>query len=96
MFSLQKLQASTVEEQDRPVHVPVDGSAASLSYLFSKQTAIVPPPTAEYAPPSRAWVNTTLSSFSELRWRASEEKERKGWPFLYFVIVRDGMSFVSV
>lgn len=56
-----------MEEQDRPVHVPIDGSAASLSNLFSKQTAIVPPSTAEYAPPSRAWVDTTLSSFSELR-----------------------------
>jgi survival of motor neuron protein-interacting protein 1 len=60
-------EASTEEPQDRTVHVPIDGSAASLSYLFSKQTAIVPPPTAEYAPPRRAWVDTTLSSFSELR-----------------------------
>jgi survival of motor neuron protein-interacting protein 1 len=59
--------ASTEEPQDRPVHVPIDGSAASLSYLVSEKTSIVSPPTAEYAPPSRAWVDTTLSSFSELR-----------------------------
>ena len=59
-------EAST-EEPGRTVHVAIDGSAASLSYLVSTQTSIVPPPTAEHAPPSRAWVDTTLSNFSQLR-----------------------------
>ena len=53
--------------QDRADHVPIDGSACSLSYLVSKQAAIVPPPTIDHAPPSRAWVDTTLANFSELR-----------------------------
>lgn len=59
--------ASDAQEEDRKDHVPIDGSAASLSYLVSEQTAILPPPTAQHAPPSREWVDTTLSNFSELR-----------------------------
>jgi len=55
------------ENQPREDHVPIDGSAASLSYLVSERTAIIPPPTAQHAPPSRQWVDGTLASFSELR-----------------------------
>ncbi len=52
---------------DRKDFVPIDGSAASLSYLISEQTAVVPPPTLQHTPPSREWVDVTLSNFSELR-----------------------------
>jgi hypothetical protein len=54
-------------EQHYKDHVPIDGSAASLSYLTSKQTAVVPPPTAQHAPPNQKWVDMTLTNFSELR-----------------------------
>ncbi len=54
-------------EQHYKDHVPIDGSAASLSYLTSKQTAVVPPPTAQHAPPNQEWVDMTLTNFSELR-----------------------------
>lgn len=64
-------EADSTEEQEeddsRKDHVPIDGSAASLSYLISERTAIVPPPTAKHAPPSRDWVDATLSNFSQLR-----------------------------
>ena len=61
--------ASTTRErqEDRKHHVPIDGSAASLNYLVSERTAIVPPPTKQHAPPSREWVDATLANFSELR-----------------------------
>jgi len=55
------------QQEQRKDFVPIDGSAASLSYLVSERTAIVPPPTQQHAPTSREWVDTTLSNFSELR-----------------------------
>lgn len=59
--------AEPVQQEDYKDHVPIDGSAASLSYLTSKYTEIVPPPTAQHAPPSQEWVDMTLTNFSELR-----------------------------
>ena len=49
-------------------HVPIEGSAASLSYLVSDRTAILPPPSAAHAPTnSSEWVDATLANFSQLR-----------------------------
>jgi len=52
----------------RENHVPIEGSAASLQYLFSEHTAIFPPPTDEHIPANcRKWVDGTLANFSLLR-----------------------------
>lgn len=59
--------SAAVRQEDRKNHVPIDGSAASLSYLVSKRTAIIPPPTARHEPPNQEWVDTALSNFSQLR-----------------------------
>lgn len=47
---------------------PIDGSAASLLYLVSERTKLVPPPNADYLPAHpEQWVDRTLSNFSILR-----------------------------
>ena len=55
---------------------PIDGSAATLQVLLSKQMAIHPAPTRRHLPPPDTdaegsscsqWVSTTISNFSELR-----------------------------
>ena len=50
-------------------HVPIEGSAASLSYLISDRTAIQPPPSAAHLPVQHCaeWVDQTLANFSQLR-----------------------------
>jgi gem associated protein 2 len=48
--------------------VPIDGSAASLSYLLSGRASLTRPPTVEYLPQSpKEWTETTLSNFERLR-----------------------------
>jgi survival of motor neuron protein-interacting protein 1 len=54
------------QSQQHANHVPIEGSAASLQYLVSDRTAVLPPPTAQHVP-SRAWVDGTLANFSSLR-----------------------------
>jgi hypothetical protein len=46
--------------------VPIEGSAASLRYLISARTSIVPPPSRFHCPPVE-WVHGTLANFSSLR-----------------------------
>ncbi|KAI2511290.1 hypothetical protein MHU86_3072 [Fragilaria crotonensis] len=60
---------SIVHDQQRRDHVPIEGSAASIQYLISDRTAVVPPPTALHLPSwnCRAWVDGTLANFSNLR-----------------------------
>lgn len=60
-------QEDSQSTYNRTNHIPIEGSAASLSYLFSKHTSILPPPSERHAPPNQAWVNQTLSNFSQLR-----------------------------
>lgn len=49
-------------------HIPIEGSAASLSYLVSNRTAILTPPSANLVPANcREWVDQTLANFSQLR-----------------------------
>jgi survival of motor neuron protein-interacting protein 1 len=67
IFVAESRTAEAEGQQDHKDHVPIDGSAASLSYLISKRTAIIPPPTAKHSPPSQEWVDVTLTNFSELR-----------------------------
>ena len=44
-------------------HVPIDGSAASLSYLLSGKASITPPPSKEHLPQSQDWIDTTIKNF---------------------------------
>lgn len=49
-------------------HIPIEGSAASLQYLISDRTAVLPPPTERHLPAEcQAWVDGTLANFSTLR-----------------------------
>ena len=63
-------------------HVPIEGSAASLSYLISNRTAILPPPSAAHLPAANgaAWVDQTLANFSQLRLffeKARQQQQQK-------------------
>jgi gem associated protein 2 len=58
--------ATSTKTKIRRHQVPIEGSAASLSYLLSDRTALVPPPTDAHACASE-WVDRTLSNFSQLR-----------------------------
>jgi survival of motor neuron protein-interacting protein 1 len=46
---------------------PIDGSAASMQYLMSHRTCLLPPPSPRYIPQNAFWVDKTLADFSELR-----------------------------
>ena len=48
-------------------HVPIEGSAASLSYFFSGRTDLTPPPSTDVLPKDPAWMDTTISNFDKLR-----------------------------
>lgn len=64
-----KKRASSQQEPNKhETHAPIDGSAASISYLVSDRTSVWPPPSANHLPKdTRAWVDVTLANFSELR-----------------------------
>lgn len=57
---------SSAPPQRREEFIPIDGSAASLQYLVST-SIVVAPPSQRHGPPSRQWVDGTLSNFSEVR-----------------------------
>jgi survival of motor neuron protein-interacting protein 1 len=63
--------SSDNEESSNSKHqraIPIDGSAASLSYLVSGRASLTPPPTNKYLPnDSRVWVEKTLANFERLR-----------------------------
>jgi len=47
---------------------PIDGSAASLSYLFSSRASLTRPPSKEYVPHHpNEWTETSLANFERLR-----------------------------
>jgi survival of motor neuron protein-interacting protein 1 len=48
-------------------HVPIDGSAASLAYLVSGRASLTPPPSDEYLPRNRLWIEKTIANFAKLR-----------------------------
>eukprot|EP00980_Cylindrotheca_fusiformis_P002816 scaffold672_cov126-Cylindrotheca_fusiformis.AAC.17 len=48
-------------------HVPIDGSAASLSYFFSGRTDLHKPPTIDHVPKDAMWIESTICSFETLR-----------------------------
>jgi survival of motor neuron protein-interacting protein 1 len=48
-------------------HVPIDGSAASLSYLTSGRTDLTAPPSVDHLPKDPVWIESTISSFENLR-----------------------------
>jgi gem associated protein 2 len=59
-------------------HVPIEGSAASLSYLLSDRTMLLPPPTEAHLPCCTSeWVDQTLSNFSQLRLYLDQLGKRK-------------------
>ncbi len=50
--------------------VPIDGSAASLSYLLSKRSSIIPPPSVQHLPNTKTpteWAESVVSNFERLR-----------------------------
>jgi gem associated protein 2 len=48
--------------------VPIDGSAASLSYLFSTRASLTRPPSKEHVPHhTNEWTETSLANFERLR-----------------------------
>jgi survival of motor neuron protein-interacting protein 1 len=50
--------------------VPIDGSAASLSYLVSGRASLTPAPTTDHLPRNSnpaLWIQTTISNFEKLR-----------------------------
>ena len=48
--------------------VPIDGSAASLSYLFSSRASLTRPPSKEYVPHHpKEWTEASLANFEQLR-----------------------------
>lgn len=49
-------------------HVPIDGSAASLSYLISDKASLTRPPSEDHLPKSKeVWVKATIQNFDRLR-----------------------------
>ena len=58
-------------------YVPIDGSAASLSYLVSGRASLTPPPNQHFLPRNKAWIDTTIEGFVELR-SYLEETRLKG------------------
>ena len=59
---------SSSDQHQHRNHVPIEGSAASLQYLISDRTAVLPPPTERHLPSNcREWVDGTLANFSSLR-----------------------------
>jgi len=51
-------------------YVPIDGSAASLSYLLSRRTSLTPPPSIRHLPPMgnvADWSKSVISNFERLR-----------------------------
>mmetsp|Transcript_27225 Transcript_27225/g.39461 ORF Transcript_27225/g.39461 Transcript_27225/m.39461 type:complete len:349 (-) Transcript_27225:129-1175(-) len=53
---------------ERESFVPIDGSAAAMSYMLSNRMNFEPPPSSLHIPKSgRVWVEHTCANFSELR-----------------------------
>jgi len=53
-------------------YVPIDGSAASLSYLLSRRSSLTPPPSIQHLPKTgntniEEWTGSVVSSFERLR-----------------------------
>ncbi|CAJ1969062.1 unnamed protein product [Cylindrotheca closterium] len=59
-----------------PDFVPIDGSAASLSYLLSKRTQLLPPPSIHHLPQDcNRWMDKSIANFESLRRYLSTCKE---------------------
>lgn len=58
--------------------IPIDGSAASLSYLMSKRASITPPPSRLHLPSVSPdeWISTTVANFERLRHYLEKCKEQ--------------------
>ena len=48
-------------------HIPIEGSAASLSYLISGRASLTPPPTKDHLPKNQAWIEATINNFEKLQ-----------------------------
>jgi survival of motor neuron protein-interacting protein 1 len=67
--------AETIDKNQIPSkvrdHVPIDGSAASLSYLISGRASLTAVPSAEHLPRRNnnpnVWIDSTISNFEKLR-----------------------------
>lgn len=60
-----------------PHFVPIDGSAASLSYLLSGKTQLVPPPSPHHLPQdSTRWTEQSIANFERLRTYLTTCKEQ--------------------
>lgn len=53
--------------QKQNLVVPIDGSAASLSYLVSNRASLTAPPSNDYLPRNPIWQERTLANFERLR-----------------------------
>jgi survival of motor neuron protein-interacting protein 1 len=66
-------EAAKGEQEDkqgiskRRRHIPIDGSAASLAYLVSGRALLTRPPSDEYLPRNRFWIEKTIANFENLR-----------------------------
>ncbi len=71
-------------ESPRPkqqIHESIDGSAASLSYLLSKRSSIIPPPSIQHLPKDenvQEWTDSVVSNFVRLR-KYLERSKAKGF-----------------
>jgi survival of motor neuron protein-interacting protein 1 len=62
-------KGNTISSKHREF-VPIDGSAASLSYLVSERASLTPVPTTDHLPRNSnpaVWIRTTISNFEKLR-----------------------------
>lgn len=58
------------QQQQRINHIPIDGSAASLSYLLSGRSSLTPPPSGNHLPKAadpKAWIESVIGNFERLR-----------------------------
>lgn len=71
----QEVDAASIHQgaspkQKQHIHDSIDGSAASLSYLLSKRSSIIPPPSIQHLPKDenvKEWTNLVVSNFVRLR-----------------------------
>lgn len=66
-------ESTTTPSQQKPqdnTHVPIDGSAASLSYLLSGRSSLTPPPSANHLPKAadpKTWIESVIANYERLR-----------------------------
>ncbi|CAB9526389.1 Survival motor neuron (SMN) interacting protein 1 (SIP1) [Seminavis robusta] len=78
LVTQQQQQTKKKKKKQRCLDVPIDGSAASVLYLISDRTVLVPPPSARHLPPqTETWIQQTLANFTQLRTYLTSMKQPK-------------------